>query len=138
MKRFILLIIIILFCSSISWAYISQADIDKVSVGDVVYIKLGSALDGNGIVKTFDKAMKMTGIEMKNISGNTIMLSIHAGWIMAIINDIPEVVNDVDALKQQIKNLQAENSNLKSKIQALEVYIAKLKAKIAELCELIN
>ena len=131
MKRIILLVIAILFCSSTSWAYISQADIERVSVGDTVYIKLGSALDGNGMVKTFDKTTKMAGIEMKNISGNTIMLSIHAGWIMAIINDVPEVVNDVDVLKQQIAELQA-------KIQALEAYISKLKAKIGELCELIN
>jgi len=131
MKRIILLVIAILFCSSTSWAYISQADIERVSVGDTVYIKLGSALDGNGMVKTLDKATKTAGIEMKNISGNTIMLSIHAGWIMAIINDVPEVVNDVDVLKQQIAELQA-------KIQALEAYISKLKAKIGELCELIN
>jgi len=130
-KRLIFLIIIILLYSQASWAYISQADIERVSVGDTVYIKLGSALDGNGIVKTFDKATKMAGIEMKNLNGNTIMLSIHAGWIMAIVNDVPEVVNDVDALKQQIADLQA-------KIQALEAYIAKLKAKIAELCELIK
>ena len=136
MKRIISLVILILFCSSMSWAYITAEEAKKVSVGDTVYIKAFGYFDGNGIIKS--RTGDMVIIAIKDLQGRDVNLNIHWGWISVIVNDVPEVVNDVDALKQQIKDLQIENSNLKSKIQVLEAYISKLKVKISELCELIN
>ena len=137
-KKALILILMVLLSACAVWGYISSEEAKKISVGDMVYVKLGDAIDGNGIIKTYDKSTGMTTIEMKDKKGNNIVLNVHYGWIGAIVNDIPEIADPLIDLKQQIINLQTENNSLKQTINTQKIYIDKTSSDMKSIANIVG
>ena len=107
---------------------LTPTEAKDLSVGDTVYVKIGTAIDGNGVVKSYDKSVGMTVIAMKDNLGRDITLNVHYSWIGSIVTNVPEETTIDTELAAKVKALEEENRNMANIITSQQNYIDKIRA----------